>query len=317
MKARPAELQARASAALHRHLLEPGEETLHEAYEFGRAALDAGLGVVDIVTLLARAARPPAGVSRGPWKEQGTRTESFLLESLAPFEMAHRGVREANAALRRLDQRREQDARRLAYDLHDEAAQMLPALGFMIDQLRPRVSSDAAVTLDKARALVEELADRLRRLSHELRPIMLDDLGLDPAIRHLAEGIAERSGIEVRVLGSAGGRFGAEIEINIYRAAQEALQNIVRLAEAQRAVIELSRSDGELTCRIYDDGRGFPTPPNGTSGLPKGFGFEAMRERLASVHGRVVVSSRPSGGAEIAIQVPVEVRRARTIANRR
>lgn len=308
-------LQQRATTALYRHLRESNEASLHEAYEFGRAALDAGLGVLDMAVLLSRAARRPPGLDADRWAETGARTESFLLECLAAFEMAHRGTREANRMLRELEERRERDARRLAYALHDQAGQMLPTLGFMIDGLRPQVPPGCTETLDRARALVEQLADRLRRLSHELRPIVLDDFGLGPAVEFLAGGVAERSGIDIRVRGSQVGRFESGVEIAVYRAIQEALQNVVRHSKASRAVVELRRAGRQLTCRVYDNGRGFPPASNG-SALPRGFGMEAMRDRVAAVGGAVGVGPHSSGGAEVTIRIPVEVRRARSRAHR-
>lgn len=310
------DLQGRANAALADHLSRAGEDSLHEAYELGRTALDAGLGVIDIALVLYRAARGSAGSDgdRGP--EAGARMESFLLECLAPFEMAHRGTREANTALRRLDEQREQDARRIAADLHDHAGQMLPALGFMIDSLRDKVPAESAGALDRARSVVEQLAERLRRISHELRPIMLDDLGLEPALRFHAEGVTQRTGLAIRVEAPRIGRLGHAIETAVYRAVQEALRNVVRHAGASRAVVELRRSESELTCRIYDDGRGFPPAPDGPPSGTRGFGLEAMRERLAAVRGRVTLGSHPSGGAEITLRIPLEAFHARTLAAR-
>lgn len=113
-----------------------------------------------------------------------------------------------------------------------------------------------------------------------------------------------------------GGRLSATLETALYRAAQEAVRNVARRLQQKRAVIELHRGDREMTSRIDDDGGGVPSPTDGTPGLPEWFGLEVMRERLKSVHVKAVMSSRPSGGAEITIHVPLEVRRARTIAHR-
>jgi signal transduction histidine kinase len=308
-------LQQRATAALRRHLREANEASLHEAYEFGRASLDTGLGVLDMAILLSRAARRPAGSDPRRWAETGARTESFLLECLAPFEMAHRGTREANRALRELEERREQDARRLAYDLHDQAGQMLPTLGFMIDGLRAHVPPECIANLDRARAVVEQLAERLRGLSHELRPIVLDDFGLTPAVRFLAGGVSERSGIDIRVRGPRVGRLESGVEIAVYRAIQEALRNVVRHSKASRAVVDLRRDVRQLTCRVYDNGRGLPTRTNGAA-HSDGIGMEAMRDRLATVGGALEVGPRSSGGAQVTIRVPLEVRRARARAHR-
>jgi signal transduction histidine kinase len=315
MSAEHRRLQERASAALYRHLREADEASLHEAYEFGRAALDAGLGVLDMAVLLSRAARRPPSADPDRWAETGSRTESFLLECLAPFEMAHRGIREANEALRQLQERRERDARRLAYDLHDQAGQMLPTLGFMIDGLRAQFPPECNETLDRARAVVEQLAERMRRLSHELRPIVLDDFGLGPAVRFLASGVSERSRIDVRVRGSSVGRFDSGIELAVYRAIQEALQNVERHSKASRAVVDMRCDERELTCRVYDNGRGFPAGHNG-SARPRGLGMDAMRDRLAAVGGALQVGPHSSGGAQVTIRIPLEVQHASARAHR-
>src|SRR3989442_12983268 len=123
------------------------------------------------------------------------------------FEMAHRGVREANSALRRHNEMLEEVAKRIAHSLHDEAAQLLGCVYVALDELAwdlPRGPHHER--LQKIRELLGETSEQLRRLSHELRPTILDDLGLLPAIEFLAEGVSKRTGLSITVEGSMAGR---------------------------------------------------------------------------------------------------------------
>jgi signal transduction histidine kinase len=146
---------------------------------------------------------------------------------------------------------------------------------------------------------------------------MLDDLGLEPSLHFLADGVAERSGLEVQVEGSVNARFGPAVETAVYRAVQEALQNAVRHSGARRVVVILRHHEHELRCSVRDDGCGFPIGIDGAPAPPKGCGLDAMRERLASVGGTMVAAPRPSGGAEITIRIPLEEHHASTLAHRR
>src|SRR5438094_6379707 len=121
--------------------------------------------------------------------------------------------RQAEQALRALNQRLEEEARRIAHALHDEAGQLLVSVYLALDDtLAGQLQPDARERLTETRALLEQVEAQLRRLSHELRPTILDDLGLKPAIEFLADGISKRTGRAVAVIGSTGGRLSGSVE---------------------------------------------------------------------------------------------------------
>ena len=301
------DLEERCFRLLRRHLEAGDERTLSEAYEFGRAALAEGVGVLDLALVLGRAILAAFRTRSGVDDRLAQRAESFLLECLSPFEMAQRGAREASEAVRRFDQRREEQVRRIARELHDEAGQLLATVYLALDRLHPHLAPEGDEPLAQAKDLLRQVEDELRRVAHELRPTILDDLGLLPALRFLGEGVTQRSGILVRVVGSTEDRLPPAVEIALYRAAQEALSNVARHAGASRATIELQRMEREVVCRIQDDGCGFDTERVFARGERPGLGLAGLRERMAMLGGALQVSSQPGRGTELVMHIPLEV----------
>jgi len=306
-------LEAGCSEALRLHLARGDEASLHGAYEFGRSALAEGLGVLDMAQLFWRVLRRERA---GAGPESAQRTEEFLLECLSAFEMAHRGAREANAALRLMDERREEHMDRIARELHDQAGQLLASVYLSLDSVRPHLAAGGDVKLERVIGLLNQVEDEVRRVAHELRPVILDDLGLMPALRFLGEGMSQRATIPIRVAGTTAGRLPPRVETGIYRIAQEALSNIARHANATRAWIEVERDVEELRCRICDDGQGFDPAAPTRSGAPRGLGLDSIRERLAPLGGALEIHSRPGAGTELLIRVPIEVTHVHTAAAR-
>ena len=304
-----ADLENRCTLALRRHLTAGDEHSLLEAYEFGRSALAEGAGVIDMAMVLWRAVlRQRLVNSRDPRIARAI--ESFLLECLSPFEMAHRGARDASVALRRLDERREEHVRRVARELHDQAGQVLATVFLSLDGLRSKSGPGAKDSVDQLEALLNQVEVEIRRVAHELRPLILDDLGLVPALRFLGEGVARRSGLEVTVSGTTDGRLPSRIEIELYRTVQEALANVSRHAHASRVGIEVLQTERELKCRVRDDGSGFDPAAVRPPGLPGGLGLDGIRERLAPLGGSLQVRSVPQQGTELSIRIPLEVSHA-------
>ena len=300
------ELERRCVRVLSRHLEAGDERTLHEAYELGRGALAEGVGILDLALPLWRAARAALEAREDDGGRLAQRAESFVLECLSPFEMAHRGVREANEALRRFDERREEQARRIARELHDEAGQLLAAVHLALERAGRHIAPEGSEPLAQAVEMLRQAEDELRRLAHELRPVVLDDLGLMPALRFLGEGAARRSGVAVGVTGPEE-RLPPEVETALYRAAQEALNNISRHARASRASIDVRRTEREVLCRIQDDGRGFSPDRVLAPGRRSGLGLDGLRERMAGLGGTLAISSQPGRGTELLIRIPLEV----------
>jgi signal transduction histidine kinase len=161
--------------------------------------------------------------------------------------------RQAEQALRALNQRLEEEARRIAHALHDEAGQLLVSVYLALDTLLAGLQPDARERLTQIRALMEQVEAQLRQLSHELRPTILDDLGLTPAIEFLADGISKRTGRVVIVKAAIGERLPGPVETAMYRIVQEALTNVIKHAQATQAVVHLVRQPATLACSIADN----------------------------------------------------------------
>jgi len=292
---------------LREHVAGGTERSRHAAYELGREALESGRGVLDVATALVQSAKDL--LLEAEDRDECTRIVAALgavsPEVLSPFEMAHRGAREANAAVRRSAEAREQEMKRIAHAIHDEAGHLLVGVHWAVDDaLRTAPPEERG----KLRVVNERLAaveERLRQLSYELRPTILDDLGLEPALRSLADGASRRAGIPVTVEGLTGRRLPARVETVLYRAAQEAVNNAVRHAKATSVAIRLRRSRGAVQCSIQDDGIGFREEPPGSGAATSGLGLIGIRERVAHVGGAVVIRSAPSRGTEVLVQIPL------------
>jgi signal transduction histidine kinase len=192
-------------------------------------------------------------------------------------------------------------ARRFSHELHDELGQSLTAVRTNLSALDVDGRFDPARRDDCLR-LVDEAIGNVRQMSQLLRPIILDDFGLEAGLRWLAEGFAARTGIEVTLNSTYSGRLPDETETHLFRISQEALTNIARHAGAQHVHMKLATSGGEIRLSIQDDGRGLgAAPPAG-----RGLGLIGMRARARSAGGDVTVRSRPGQGVLIEVRVPLD-----------
>jgi PAS domain S-box-containing protein len=214
--------------------------------------------------------------------------------------------REAERALHALNQRLEEEARRIAHALHDEAGQMLASVYLALAEVAAELPSPARARLAYVRALLEQVEAQLRRLSHELRPTILDDWGLIPTIEFLAEGVATRTGISVVVTGSTGGRLPTQVETALYRTVQEGLTNVTKHAHASRATVHLERHAEKVVCSIRDDGRGFEASERPALTDRQGLGLIGIRERVAAFGGMLSIASRPGVGTTLEVVIPLK-----------
>jgi len=306
MKPASSELLPQYAAALQEYLAGGGEGVLRRAYELGRQTLTDGLGVLEMAVLLHRTLLTVGGCGRTPAGAQmAAAMEEFCLECLSPFEMAYRGVREANSTLRRLNEMLEEVAKRIAHSLHDEAGQLLASVHVALEELEwdlPRGAHHER--LQKIRELLGETSEQLRRLSHELRPTILDDLGLLPAVEFLAEGVSKRTGLSITVEGSMEGRAGTSIETAVYRIVQEALNNVARHARATSVSVRLRHEARQIRCSIRDDGVGFDAPSVLADRGKQGLGLIEIRERLDALGGILEITSAHGQGTELRLTIP-------------
>ena len=200
------ELENRYRGALQDYLAHPDEALLERAYGLGRQALADGRGVLDMATTHSQAlasvmASAESSDDRGRVSDS---LERFFVEALSPFEIAHRSFRDANAVLHRMNDVLEDQAKRIAYALHGEASQLVASVHLALADVATRLPPDRVKEIQSVRGLLDQIEDRIRRISHELRPTILDDLGLVPAIEFVADGISQRWGIPVTVRGTVG-----------------------------------------------------------------------------------------------------------------
>ncbi len=196
---------------------------------------------------------------------------------------------------------REEERKRLSFDLHDGVCQELVGIGILIESARRRGISEAAdPTLVRAQRHLREVAEHLRVLARDLRPLQLSDLGLAECLRALASGMATAE-IHVGVaFPTPIPRLGEELEVAVYRIAQEAVANAVRHADAGMVSLTLSAVEGALLLEVHDDGRGFDRDALRTSAL----GLVAMEERAAALGGRLRIVSQPGDGTTIRLECP-------------
>lgn len=305
-RSRP-DLVAAYTDALQQYLAEPGELGLVGAHEFGRQALREGLGVLDMATLHSCALevalqRPLAGAERARVLDA---VEKFFLETLSPFEMAHRGFWEANVVLRRLNDVLEGQARRIAAQLHDESAQMLASVHFALADIATRVPPDTARAVQAARGLLDQIEQRLRTLAHELRPPILENLGLVPALEFLAETVSKRWNHPIEVQVSVTSQLPDTIESTLYRIVQEALTNVTRHSQATRAQVVMTEAPHHVVCSIRDDGVGMDEarlrPGTGTRGI----GLFEIQERVAALGGSLHLRANAPHGTDLTVEIPL------------
>jgi signal transduction histidine kinase len=227
-----------------------------------------------------------------------------LLEELAAKERVRAGL------IKQLLTAQEDERRRLARELHDETGQSLTALIVNLDVARAAAEAgqpQTADTLTRLKELAEATLEEVRTLIYDLRPTVLDDLGLTAAIRWFAHQQLEPRGIDVEFrLPPRQTPLDSVIETALFRIAQEAMWNVAKHSGATRAVVALEALPGLVRLRISDNGRGFQ--PDGVrpfNPLRGGLGLGGMRERAALIGGTVRITSAPGEGTDVVADLPL------------
>jgi signal transduction histidine kinase len=296
------------SRALEDYLSRGGEDALQNAYEIGRIALGEGLGILEIAALHHAVLAHVLPRMRSPesLKQHLVRAQEFFGETLSPYEMAHRGFRDAISSLRRLNETLEQEIQRIAHAVHDEAGQLLVAARLAMSGVSHELSPSLQERLQEVSTILDQVEKQLRRLSHELRPTILDDLGLVPALQFLTDGISKRAELSIQIQSSLKGRYAPNIETALYRVIQEALTNVTKHARARHVEIQLTNVAKHLHCLVHDDGVGFDAPSVLSCKERGGLGLVGIRERLNAVGGTLQIDSVDGRGTELLIKIPVE-----------
>lgn len=204
---------------------------------------------------------------------------------------------------RRLVEVQEAERRHVARELHDEIGQLLTGLKLLLEMNARSTPADVLSNLDEATALLNELIARVRELSLDLRPSVLDDLGLAPALLWHIERYMAQTQVQVtlRHHGLEGRRFPAEVELTAFRIAQEALTNVARHAHAPAAEVRAWVAGNWLYLQVKDNGVGFvPDPP-----ITNSSGLAGMLERAALLDGRLTIDSTPGAGTLLTAELPL------------
>jgi signal transduction histidine kinase len=278
----PAEAPTASATVAARGLEVPGE-TVAEVRDRGDL-----LGALSV--------RMPASDPMTPMKEKLVRD----LAAQAGLVLRNVGlVEDLRASRQRLVAAQDEERRRLERNIHDGAQQQLVALSVkarLARQLTERDPAKASELLVQIEAETQTALEDLRDLARGIYPPLLADRGLVAAI----EAQSRKSGLGVEVDANGLGRFPAEIEATVYFCALEALQNVAKYADAAHTAIHLSRTNGDLSFEVVDDGRGFDP-----DGVASGSGLQGMADRLAAVGGSLEVRSAPGRGTTVAGHVPV------------
>ena len=209
----------------------------------------------------------------------------------------------------RMVEQHEEERRRLSRELHDETAQLFSAVKMELGLLREHVAPAEAVRLDRALALVDTGIQSIRDVTNSLRPSLLDDLGLLPALRSLVAEFSERSGIRVALDAPAAlPPLSKDAELALFRALQEGLSNVLRHAAAGAIDIDLAVESGAVHLDLRDDGRGPPRGADAARLEREGhMGLTGMRERIGALGGTVRFGAREgsAAGARLQVRLPL------------
>lgn len=231
------------------------------------------------------------------------------------FEQVHSAHERLQTLSRRLLQVQEAERRQIARELHDEIGQVLTGLKLILD-MNPRLPAEIARSrLAEAQALVNDLMDRVDELSLDLRPPMLDHLGLLPTLLWHFERYTRQTGVHVmfKHIGLEGQRFTPEVETAAYRIVQEALTNVARYAQVSQAKVQLWANHDTLDIQVKDQGRGFDAEAMLAAGAANG--LSGMRERAALLGGQFAIESTPEAGTCLTVELPLYNQLERVITN--
>lgn len=345
----------RYSAALRSYLLNEQEAVLEQAYELGRTAIAQGFGILDMARVhqdaLATLMRSPVVAKHNGRLLQAA--ESFLLQSLSPFEATHRGFRETNVKLQQrnlelkaeIKQRQrvedalrqsenhycqvfneaqamqenlrdlsneilrtqEDERKRISRELHDEVGQSLTAINVTLSALKNNGTGNiaSAQKLAETQVLLQETMETVHRFARDLRPAMLDELGLLPALRSYLKGVASRTGLRVYFRGNAiAEQLADDQKTVLFRIAQESLTNVSKHAHASQVEVSVSKLKENICMEITDDGRSFKAGPKDTGKKKGRLGLLGMQERVRLVNGQFTIKPQPGKGTTIRVVIP-------------
>jgi two-component system sensor histidine kinase NreB len=229
----------------------------------------------------------------------------FLDENNKPYQFL--AIRNEVTELKRVEEElklmmkqvlhvQEEERKRFSRELHDGIGQSMFALLIQLDRI---ISVQENSDLEKLRRTVSTVIEEVRGLAWELRPSVLDDLGVTPAIRTYIENFTQHFAIRIHFESNLRKRLNIQIETTIYRIIQEALTNISKYANVSEATVKLIETEDQIEVQIYDEGNGFSREHN-----KKGVGLFSMDERARGISGRLEIVSEPGQGTRIVLIAP-------------
>jgi two-component system sensor histidine kinase NreB len=229
----------------------------------------------------------------------------FLDEKGSPYQFL--AIRNEVTELKRVEEElktmmkqvmhvQEEERKRFSRELHDGIGQSMFALLIQLDRI---ITVQENSELEKLRRSVSTIIEEVRSLAWELRPSVLDDLGVTPAIRTYIENFTQHFAIRIQFESNLRKRLDIQIETTIYRIIQEALTNISKYADVAEATVKLIETEAQIEVQIYDEGNGFSRELN-----KKGVGLFSMDERARGIGGRLEIVSEPGKGTRIVLTAP-------------
>jgi signal transduction histidine kinase len=256
---------------------------------------------VPLAKLNLAAARIAAGDLSRPLPPLGHDEIGRLGRSFEEMRQALAKDETRRRLLRKVITAQEEERKRIARELHDETCQTITALKMKLD----------AAGMEDAQAMAARSLDELHRIIYDLRPSILDDLGLLPAIRWMAMRDLVPLGVQVRCeFEEPLAKLPFELEIAVFRAVQESINNVVRHARAETVLVEVATNGKVLEVDIEDDGEGFEAASLGEpTASGRGLGILGMRERMELIGGTSKVTSSPGKGTRVSLRVPIAAER--------
>ncbi len=213
----------------------------------------------------------------------------------------------------------EEERKRVSRELHDVIAQMLAGINVRLATLITDAAASTkglSLKILRAQRLVEKSVDIVQRFARELRPALLDDLGLVPAVHSYLKGFALGTGIRVNLTAFKGDeQLTAAMRTSLYRVALEALTNVARHAQASRVDVTLRKRGGNILMEIRDDGKSFDVEKMWSVRKSRHLGMLGMRERMEMVGGSFTVESAPGQGTTVTARIPFKKRQRKESAN--
>lgn len=270
-------------------------------------------GAEGTIEVIYREERPPE--AEGPFLAEERDLIHSLADSLASYltrRRAELALREAHERLKALSQQlmevQENERRRIAHDLHDEIGQALTVVKMNLQTMQRLTDTSAiAVPLLDSLGVIDQTLQHVRDLSLDLRPSLLDDLGLAPAVRWYLSRQAARTGWKIEVEVDESIQTPPQsVAIACFRVIQEAVTNIMRHSNATSVSVSLQQQEGDLVLRIRDNGVGFDVRSAFDQAAEgKSMGLIGMQERVRGINGSLAIESEPGRGAEIRVRIPV------------